>query len=341
MATSLQPQPMQGAIQPPPAAPKPEPIVTPAAPAPAPVAPVAAVPKAEPVAPAQPAAPKPTDVTGLIGAYINHDPAASGQALSYLDSMKAAPQEARVQARDQINTAAMGGMSEGFGNILTGAGNWLKGKVRGVVPKAIQGPALQDTPVKPLDMGNVMATGQKLYDQYKAKATPQQLNDYARQVFGNVAATQGRQIENAAKSEFANKETGGWGNYLMNNKAMWLLPLGLMGLLSGNKIGQVMGVLAMAGGAGMLGKRLMDIKDPAFLTDFGRRDQLTKSQQWTPDMEKAFVDKWGASRVRDIGAASQLLDVKGRYKEEAGRQFDQTLPDVAAAEPAAEGAPIP
>jgi hypothetical protein len=77
-----------------------------------------------------------------------------------------------------------------------------------------------------------------------------------------VAAGQG--FNKQLDAQWGDKQKGGWGNYLMSNPSLAMMPLGLAGLASGNRMGQILGLMAMAGGAYNLYNRWQALKDPKF-----------------------------------------------------------------------------
>ncbi len=160
-----------------------------------------------------------------------------------------------------------------------------------------------------------------------------QINDAALEEAGKVGTEAGTQVKTIADAEWAK---GGWGGYLIKNPSLLMLPLGLMiALTSRKKMGKLLGVMAMAGGAANLYGRHKAMTDPAFLTATQRMAAMKQAdlanpngpRAWTPEMQQEYDSQHGTAWL-DLQAANQagLVNLPKMGGEAATSLVQSTLP---------------
>ncbi len=160
--------------------------------------------------------------------------------------------------------------------------------------------------------------------------TNDQTNQAIEQEIGNQGANVGNAMQTASEQDFnggAGGEGGGWMSYLKNNPSLGLLPMGLIGMMSGSRIGKVLGLMAILGGAYNLYNRYQSLQDPKFQQAAQARATAMAGKTWDQTREQQFQQQYG-DRAQDLAAAqhAHLVDLPALARQKAKEMSNSVLP---------------
>ncbi len=172
-------------------------------------------------------------------------------------------------------------------------------------------------------VGGVM---DKYLDDRVAKLPQEELNQKMRDAVRSEATKAGQGVSDQASKEWAGEKGGMW-NYISKNPSLMMIPLGILGMLSGNNAGRMMGLMAMFGGAMNLNSRYKSLKDPGFLKAVQLRVAGQQTKSWQPEQEQQFQASY-AQPWQDLqaGQAGGLIKLPSAFGDEAVKQMESTFP---------------